>query len=86
MTIRIKLFGVPHVERDGERIFFPYNKINAMIYYLAVNETIPRTEIAGLLWPDEEEAIAKKNLRNAIYQAKRCIGAVSYTHLRAHET
>lgn len=74
MTIRIKLFGVPHVERGGERIFFPYNKINAMIYYLAVNETIPRTEIAGLLWPDEEEAIAKKNLRNAIYQAKRCIG------------
>lgn len=74
MTIRIKLFGVPHVERDGERIFFPYNKINAMIYYLAVNETITRTEIAGLLWPDEDEAIAKKNLRNAIYQAKRCIG------------
>lgn len=74
VTIQIKLFGMPAVERDGERIFFPYNKINAMIYYLAVNETITRTEIAGLLWPDEDEAIAKKNLRNAIYQAKRCVG------------
>ncbi|MDY6086183.1 MAG: AAA family ATPase [Peptoniphilaceae bacterium] len=45
-----------------------------MIYYLAVNGCITRSEIAGLLWPEEEDGVAKKNLRNAIYQAKRSVG------------
>ncbi len=74
MGIEIKLFGMPHIRRGGEEILFPYSKINAMIYYLAVNGSITRTEIAGLLWPEEDDIIAKKNLRNAIYQAKRCVG------------
>lgn len=72
--LEITLFGMPSVRYEGETIFFPYNKINAMIYYIAVKEVITREEIASLLWPEEEERIAKKNLRNAIYQAKKTLG------------
>ncbi|MEM5780558.1 MAG: BTAD domain-containing putative transcriptional regulator, partial [Lawsonibacter sp.] len=40
-----------------------------------ISKVVSRDEAVGLLWPDEEEKIAKKNLRNAIYQAKKCLGA-----------
>ncbi|WBW49669.1 AAA family ATPase [Peptoniphilus equinus] len=72
--ISVRLFGVPQFFLNGEQILFPYNKINALIYYLLINSFITRDEIASLLWPDENEKTAKKNLRNAIYQAKKCVG------------
>ena len=73
--LEIRLFGMPDVRLDGEEVYFPYAKINAMLYYLAVKTVVSRDEIAGLLWPEEDERIAKKNLRNAIYQAKKSLGA-----------
>ncbi|CDZ75303.1 putative ATPase [Peptoniphilus sp. ING2-D1G] len=72
--IYAKLFGSPQILKNGEKIFFPYAKINALIYYILINKIVSRDEMAGLLWPDENEKIAKKNLRNALYQAKKCIG------------
>lgn len=72
--IYAKLFGIPQILKDGEKIFFPYAKINALVYYIFVNKVASRDEVAGLLWPDENEKIAKKNLRNALYQAKKSLG------------
>ena len=71
--IYAKLFGVPQIYKNDEKVFFPYAKINALIYYILINGVTSRDEIAGLLWPDENEKIAKKNLRNALYQAKKCL-------------
>ncbi|WP_138160666.1 AAA family ATPase [Peptoniphilus catoniae] len=71
--IYAKLFGVPQILKNGEKVFFPYAKINALIYYVIINKIVSRDEMAGLLWPDENEKIAKKNLRNALYQAKKCL-------------
>ncbi|EFI41563.1 AAA family ATPase [Peptoniphilus sp. oral taxon 386] len=71
--IYAKLFGVPQILKDGEKVFFPYAKINALIYYILINKVVSRDEIAGLLWPDENEKIAKKNLRNALYQSKKSL-------------
>lgn len=70
-----KLFGVPKITKDGQSVFLPYAKINALLYYMLVSKVVSRDEAVGLLWPDEEEKIAKKNLRNAIYQAKKSLGA-----------
>lgn len=69
-----KLFGVPQITKDGQNFFFPYGKINALLYYLFVVKVASRDEIAGLLWPDADGATAKKNIRNAIYQAKKSVG------------
>lgn len=71
--IYCKLFGIPQIEIDGTKVFFPYAKINALIYYILVNKMVSRDEIAGLLWPEENEKVAKKNLRNALYQAKKTL-------------
>lgn len=71
--IYCKLFGIPQIYKDGKKVFFPYAKINALIYYTIVNKVVSRDEIAGLLWPDENEKVAKKNLRNALYQAKKTL-------------
>ena len=68
------LFGVPQITKDGQSVFLPYAKINALLYYMLVSKVVSRDEIVGLLWPDEEEKTAKKNLRNAIYQAKKSLG------------
>ena len=82
--IYAKLFGVPQILKNGEEVFFPYAKINALIYYIVINKVVSRDEMAGLLWPDENERIAKKNLRNALYQAKKCL-CLLYTSDAADE-
>lgn len=72
--IKIQLFGIPQIYVNDEKVFFPYSKINALIYYLIINKSASRDEVSGLLWPDDNEKNAKKNLRNALYQAKKCVG------------
>ena len=72
--IECRLFGVPQIVKDGQPIFFPYAKISALLYYLLVAKVVSRDEIAGLLWPNENDETAKRNLRNAIYQAKKTVG------------
>lgn len=71
MKIKCKLLGVPEILIDKKEVLFPYAKINAFLYYLLVEKTASRNEIAALLWPDESEKIAKKNLRNALYHTKK---------------
>lgn len=70
-TIYGKMFGTPVIKKDEKEILFPYNKVKALFYYLMVNKQASRDELAGLLWTDEQENIAKKNLRNAIYKIKK---------------
>lgn len=70
-----KLFGSPQIIKEGESIHFPYAKINALLYYMLIAKTASRDEVSGLLWPNESDDIAKRNLRNAIYQAKKTLGA-----------
>lgn len=72
-TIQCQLFGIPQITKNGQKVFFPYAKINALVYYILINKIISRDEIANLLWPEENEKIAKKNLRNALYQAKKTL-------------
>lgn len=68
------LFGVPQVSRDGQPVFMPYVKLSAFLYYMLINRKVSRTEIAGLLWPEETDQIARKNLRNAIYRLHQTLG------------
>lgn len=72
--ITCKLFGVPKITMEDRLVFFPYAKINALLYYILISKVVSRDEIAGLLWPDETEQTSKKNLRNALYQAKKSLG------------
>ena len=72
--LRCKLFGNPEITLNGQVVLFSFSKIDALIYYLSVTKSASRDEIAGLLWPDKNDQNAKKNLRNAIYQANKMLG------------
>lgn len=69
--IRARLFGTPVVTKDGKEVIFPYNKVKALFYYISVNKKATRDELAALLWTDEKDSVAKKNLRNALYKIKK---------------
>ena len=69
--IYVKLFGTPAVREDQKEVTFPYGKVKALFYYIAVNKKATRDELATLLWTEENDSVAKKNLRNAIYQIKK---------------
>lgn len=72
--IEARFLGAPVLYKDGKEVFFPYNKVNALVYYLLVKGTVLRDELSGILWADKPDAIAKKNLRNAIYETKKILG------------
>ncbi|NSJ92716.1 hypothetical protein G7A79_26965, partial [Coprococcus sp. MSK.21.13] len=63
--VYIKLFGTPVVTEDEKEVTFPYAKVRALFYYIAVNKKATRDELATLLWTEENDSVAKKNLRNA---------------------
>ncbi|MGX7024314.1 AAA family ATPase [Vagococcus hydrophili] len=69
-----KMFGHPEIRLNNEAILFSFSKIDALLYYLLVTKSASRDEVAGLLWPDKSDQNAKKNLRNAIYQANKMLG------------
>lgn len=72
--LHFQLFGYPEIWLDHEKLQFSFSKVNALLYYLVLSKEATRDEIAGLLWPEKSDKMAKKNLRNTIYQANRAIG------------
>ncbi|PZO95347.1 MAG: LuxR family transcriptional regulator [Streptococcus pyogenes] len=73
--LRLTLFGQPSICQGEREVFFTFSKINALLYYLVINESVNRDEIAGMLWEDKDNQTAKKNLRNTIYQVNKILGA-----------
>ena len=73
--IEARFLGAPVIRKDGKEIFFPYNKVNALVYYILVKGTVLRDELSGILWADKSDAMARKNLRNALYETKKILGA-----------
>ncbi|HWR09928.1 AAA family ATPase [Sporomusa sp.] len=65
------LLGSPEIYWNGKRLFFPFAKLEALLYYLLVKKNSSREELAALLWQDMEDAAAKKNLRNTLYLLKK---------------
>jgi pentatricopeptide repeat protein len=74
-TLEARFLGAPVIRKNGREIFFPYNKVNALVYYILVKRTVMRDELSGILWGDKSDAVARKNLRNAIYETKKLLGS-----------
>src|SRR5512144_2917762 len=55
---------------------FEYQKVRALLAYLAVEADRPhsRDELIGLLWPDQPDATARANLRQALANLRQVIG------------
>ena len=71
---RVTLLGTPCVCRDGAVIHFPYRKAEGVFYYICVEKQTSRDELVSLFWSSCDENTGRKNLRQALFQIRRCLG------------
>ena len=75
--LMLHLLGSFQATLDGQPITgFESNKVRALLAYLAVEAERPhsRDELIGLLWPDQPDATARANLRQALANLRNAIG------------
>ncbi|UCF60949.1 MAG: hypothetical protein JSV37_14505, partial [Anaerolineaceae bacterium] len=74
--LKTRLLGEFDVRVDGQPVEIPSRPAQSLLAYLILNpETKHRREkLAGLLWPDSEEANARSNLRHALWRLRKAIG------------
>jgi DNA-binding SARP family transcriptional activator len=68
-TLTVSLLGSFQATLDERPITgFESNKVRALLAYLAIESDRPhsRDELIGLLWPDQPDAAARANLRQAL--------------------
>ncbi|MBN1887983.1 MAG: winged helix-turn-helix domain-containing protein [Thermoflexales bacterium] len=74
--LSIHLMGSLRVSLDGEPVTgFESNKVRALLAYLAVEANRPhsRDSLLGLLWPDQAERAARRNLAQALFNLRQAI-------------
>jgi DNA-binding SARP family transcriptional activator len=67
--LEISLLGRSQVHRGGEPVtHFGADTARALLAYLAMHPSVAhrRSVLAGLLWPEQPDAEALRNLRDAI--------------------
>jgi len=75
--LRLQLLGPFQATLDERPITgFESNKVRALLAYLVVEADRPhsRDELIGLLWPDQPDATARANLRQALANLRNAIG------------
>ncbi|WP_221089857.1 ATP-binding protein [Deinococcus aquaedulcis] len=71
----LKTLGVPQVTLDGGALDVP-GKSLALLAYLALEGQTPREVLADLLWTDQDEGAARRNLRVQVHRLRACgVGA-----------
>src|SRR6056297_2691044 len=73
----LRLLGPFVAERDGASLpGFRSDKVRALLAFLAVQVDRPwtRATLADLLWPDQVDATARSNLRNALSNLRHVLG------------
>lgn len=72
---QVTLLGVPGVFFEGNTVHFPYRKAEGIFYYLCVEKKVNRDELISVFWGAGDEASGRKNLRQALFQIRRCLGS-----------
>lgn len=65
MTHELALLGTPTLLTPGGTLAFE-RKTAAVLAYLALEGSVPKYRLAGLLWPESGEAAAKNNMRQLL--------------------
>ena len=75
-AVRLQVLGVPTATVDGEEARLPLQRAVALLAYLAFqDQPVPRTHLAGMLWPDADETKARARLRRLVYTIEEAVGA-----------
>jgi DNA-binding SARP family transcriptional activator len=75
--VSIQVLGSFQVQQNGDVItHFRGDKVRALLAYLAIEGDRPhsRAELAGLLWPEQPEEQALRNLSQALVRLRQAVG------------
>ena len=75
MLLKASLLGPPRVFANGVEVSFPLRKSALLFFYLLTRKRVGRESAAAWLWPEADEAAARKNLRNTLYTIHKTLGA-----------
>ena len=75
IEIYVDLIGYPKVRADDKIVKFPFKKAEGIFYMLLLDGQMERVKLCSYFWPEANEDIGKKNLRNAIYSIRKVFGA-----------
>jgi DNA-binding SARP family transcriptional activator len=70
-AIELKLLGVPAVSVAGKYVNIPLKKAEAILYYMAVERTTTRDALCRVFWPESDQEMARRSLRNALYLVRK---------------
>jgi DNA-binding SARP family transcriptional activator len=73
MSIEIRLLGGFEVRRGALPVEgFESKKVRALFAYLLLDrdQRVPRERLAALLWPEQSDESARRNLRQAVYKLR----------------
>ena len=71
-TIRLYLFGSLRIESVAGPFRLPTHKVEALLAYLALHpEPHAREKLAGMLWGESTDALARASLRNAVAMLRK---------------
>jgi len=71
--IRVRFLGIPSVETDAGPVRFSFRKLEALALLLALERSVGRERLSGLLWGERDEGSSRRNLRNALYLLGRLL-------------
>ena len=74
--LEARFLGKFEILVDGASIDIPARKAQSLLAYLLLNNTSQhrREKLAGLFWPDSDEASARSKLRYALWQLRSAVG------------
>ncbi|NIS82284.1 MAG: hypothetical protein GTO14_19230 [Anaerolineales bacterium] len=74
--LEIRMLGTFDVRINGEPIEIPSRPAQSLLAYLVLNSgnRFRREKLAGMLWPDSDEANARGYLRHALWRLRKALG------------
>ena len=73
--LTLNLFGAMTAASGDNRLHFPTDKVRALLAYIAIEQGRPhrREALAALLWPDQPDTQARRNLRLTLHRLKQSL-------------
>jgi len=73
--LMIDVLGPVRIAWDDLPLTFAYEKVQALLVYLAIEADRPhrRTALANLFWPDQDATAARHNLSQALFNLRRAV-------------
>lgn len=75
----LRLLGEATLEVEGRSPVRLERKVAGVLAYLALEGPTPRSRLAGLLWPEVPERMARNNLAQALHRLRRAAGGYQAT-------